>query len=96
MKGTTVPKIRITRAGIKTVTRFIVARAVSTTISSIITKNTEPENPYEVVSVHIGSFVLGEMVADLTKPYVDQQIDEIADLFAKDKNDTTEDTPVIS
>ena len=94
MKGTTVPNIRITRAGIKTVARFVVARTVSTTISLIIEKNAKPENPYEVASVHIGSFVLGEMVADMTKPYVDSQIDELAALFGK--TDPPAEDPAIS
>jgi hypothetical protein len=71
--------IRITRAGIKTVARFVVARAVSTTISLIIEKNTEPEKMHEIASVHIGSFVIGEWVGDAIKPYIDEQIDSAAD-----------------
>lgn len=82
------PNIRVTRAGIKTVARFIVARTVSTTISLIVHKNTEPENAYQIASVHVGAFVLGEFVGDLTKPYVDAQIDEIADLLAKRRDST--------
>jgi hypothetical protein len=81
-------KIHVTRAGIKTVVRFIVARSVSTSISLIVHKNTEPDNPLEVASVHVGAFVLGEFAADAVKPYVDAQIDEIADLIIKHKTDT--------
>lgn len=71
--------IRITRAGVKTVARFIVARAVSTTISLIVHKNADPETKLQEASVHVGAFVLGEFVADSLKPYVDDQVDWIAD-----------------
>lgn len=71
--------IRITRAGIKTVMRFVVARSVSTTISMLVHQNATPETKLQSASVHVGAFVIGEMVADTTKPYVDKQIDEIAE-----------------
>jgi hypothetical protein len=71
--------IRITRAGIKTVARFVAARSVSTSISLLVHHNTLPSTRIETASVHIGAFVLGEMVGDLTKPYVDKQIDAIGD-----------------
>lgn len=82
------PKIRVTRAGIKTVARFIVARSVSTTISLIVHKNTDPETKFQEASVHVGAFVLGEYVGDAVKPYVDKQIDEIADAIVKARTDT--------
>lgn len=81
---------RITRAGVKTVARFIVARAVSTSISLIIQKNTDPETRLETASVHIGAFVLGEWVGDAVKPYVDDQIDWAADTIEAVRNPTEE------
>lgn len=78
--------IRITRAGIKTVARFVVARAVSTSISLIVHKNADPETRLQLASVHVGAFVLGEWVGDAVKPYVDQQIDEAAELIATVRN----------
>lgn len=73
--------VRITRAGVKTVARFIVARAVQTTISLIVHKSAEPDTTYEVASVHVGAFVLGEWAGDSVKPFVNAQIDEAADFI---------------
>ena len=81
--------IRITRAGVKTVARFIVARAVQTTISLIAHKSADPETPYEVASVHIGAFVLGEWAGESCKPFVNSQIDEAADFIAALRGKTT-------
>lgn len=78
--------IRITRAGVKTVARFVVARAVSTTISLIVHKNADPETRLELASVHVGAFVLGEWVGDAIKPYVDEQIDSAADAIESVRN----------
>lgn len=75
-------QIKITRAGVKTVARFVVARAVSTSISLIVHKNTDPETRLENASVHIGAFALGEWAGDKIKPFIDEQIDEAAE-FAK-------------
>jgi hypothetical protein len=76
-------KICITRAGVKTVARFVVARAVSTSISLIIHKNSDPESRLEQASVHVGAFVIGEWAGDAIKPYVNSQIDEAADFIAQ-------------
>jgi uncharacterized membrane protein len=84
LKGPIV-KIKITRAGIKTVVRFVVARSVSTTISMLVHQNATPETKLEIASVHVGAFVIGEMVGEAAKPYVDKQIDEIAEGIEKIK-----------
>lgn len=78
--------MRITRAGVKTVARFVVARAVSSSISLIVHKNTDPETRLETASVHIGAFALGEWVGDKIKPYIDEQVDEAADLIKTVQN----------
>lgn len=75
---------------VKTVARFIAARAVSTTISLIVEKHADPETKLQAASVHVGSFVLGEWAGDAVKPYIDGQIDAVADMFAKDKSENAE------
>jgi hypothetical protein len=77
-----------TREGVKVIVRFIVARATAFTIVAIIRNNTDPDNPLETAGVFVGSHVLGEMVADATEPYVNNQIDEIADAIAAARNGT--------
>ena len=72
-------KIRITRAGVKTVARFVAARAVSTTLSLIIHKHADPETKLEIASVHIGAYVIGEWAGDAVKPFIDKEIDAAAD-----------------
>jgi hypothetical protein len=81
--------LRITRDRVKSVSRFIVARATSIMVVTVINQNVEPENRLQDASVFIGAHVLGEIVADATHGYVDKQIDELADLAAslKKKSD---------
>jgi hypothetical protein len=68
-----------TRDGIKTIVRFIVARSTSFTVMAIIRQNVEAENGLQDAGVFVGAYVIGDMVADATKPYVDRQIDEFAE-----------------
>jgi hypothetical protein len=68
-----------TRDGIKTITRFVVARATSFTVIALIRQNVETEKALQDAGVYIGSYVIGEMVADATHDYVNNQIDEFAD-----------------
>lgn len=70
-----------TRDGLKSYARFIVARATSITIVTVIHQNVDTDElaAHNRAGVFIGSHVLGEMVADATKPFVDRQIDELAD-----------------
>ena len=75
------PAIKITRAGVKAVARFVAARAVSTTISLIVHQNAAPGSRYQTASVHLGAMVLGEMVAGMTKQTVDDQVDFVADII---------------
>jgi hypothetical protein len=76
-----------TRDGVKTIVRFIVARATSITIVAIIDQNLETEelSAYKNAGVIIGSHVLGEMVADATHEYVDNKVDYFAELFTTAK-----------
>lgn len=75
-----------TRDGIKTISRFVVARLTSICVVTVISQNTDPETPLQTAGVFVGSHVLGEMVADATKPFVDRQIDEWADAVDAVKN----------
>lgn len=82
----TLPDLR-TRDGWKRVSRFIVARATSITVVTVINQNVDKDDlkTYEQVGVVVGSHVLGEMVAEATKPFVDKQIDSAADAIAEMK-----------
>lgn len=75
--------IKITRAGVKTVARFIAARAVSTTLSLIVHQNADPDTKLEIVSVHVGAYVIGEWAGDAIKPFIDKEIDAAADAIEK-------------
>jgi hypothetical protein len=74
-----------TREGVKTISRFVVARLTSICVVTVISQNTDPETPMQTAGVLVGSHVIGEMVADATKPFVDRQIDELADALAEAK-----------
>lgn len=77
-----------TREGLKSYARFIVARATSITIVTVIHQNVETDElaAHSRAGVLVGSHVLGEMVADATKPFVDRQIDDLADAINEMKN----------
>lgn len=77
------PNLR-TREGIKTVTRFIVARATSICVVTVINQNVDSDElrAHNRAGVFIGAHVIGEMVADATAPFVDKTIDEYADAIA--------------
>lgn len=77
-----------TREGIKSYARFIVARATSITIVTVIHQNVDTDelSGYNRAGVFVGSHVIGEMVADATKPFVDSQIDSLADAIHEMKN----------
>jgi hypothetical protein len=71
-----------TRDGIKTIVNFIVAKATTYTIMTLIRQNVDTENGLQDASLFIGAYVMGDMVGDATEPYVNKQIDEIADALA--------------
>ena len=56
----------------------VVGLGTSKIVGDIIKNNVSPEKTHEIVTVYAGSFVLGSMVADISRQYTDQKIDEIA------------------
>lgn len=86
-----------TREGIKSYARFIVARATSITIVTVVNQNIDTEElaARNRAGVFVGAHVLGEMVADATGPFVNRQIDEFADAMTAMKDlSTAEDDPI--
>lgn len=83
-----------TREGIKSIVRFIVARATSICVVTVINRTVDSDEEelraYQSASVFIGAHVIGEMVAEATAPFVDRQIDEIADMFSEAKEELAE------
>jgi hypothetical protein len=83
-----------TREGIKSIVRFIVARATSICVVTVINRTVESEEDelraYQSAGVFIGAHVIGEMVADATGPFVDRQIDELADMLTETKEAVAE------
>lgn len=62
----------------KTVTSTIVGVGTAKIINTIIKNNVAPETVTDKVTVTAGTFILGGMVADISKRYTDAKIDEIA------------------
>lgn len=70
-----------TRAA-KFVARTVVGSGVGLIVKDIITNNTNlPEGRYQKVAVIAGSVVIGMMVKDASKAYVDSQIDDTVAAF---------------
>lgn len=65
----------------KKVARFIVGQSVGHTIATALARNASAENPIEKTEVFIGSMVTGYVVADVTKPWIDQKVDDLFDMF---------------
>jgi hypothetical protein len=79
-----------TRAGVKTISRFLVARATSVTVGALITQNMDPETRLQALSLFVGSHAIGEIVADKTHEYVDKKVDMVADMLAEAKKQLQE------
>jgi hypothetical protein len=62
----------------KTVVSTIVGVGTAKIVGSIIGNNTSPETVIDKMTITAGTFVLGSMVADITKRYTDAKIDQIA------------------
>jgi len=77
----------------KSVARFVVARCVGTTISTVITQNVEVEKPVDKAQIVIGSHVIGSLVAKQTETYVDEKIDYLVATWIKLKQISNPDNP---
>lgn len=67
----------------KMVTSFVVGAGTSKIVTGIIQNNTSPEKLTDQVAIVAGGVVLGSMVADLSKKYTNDKIDEIALWYAE-------------
>jgi hypothetical protein len=63
------------------VVKFVVGAGASTISAKIIANHVQPENVIQKVTVTSGSVVIGMMVADASKKFVDTKIDEYVDAF---------------
>lgn len=60
----------------KAAASMIVGIGTSKIVHSIIDNNVETVAPVDKITVAAGSLVIGSMVADVTKKYLDTKIDE--------------------
>lgn len=63
---------------IKLATSTVVGIGTAKIVQSIALNNTSTEKLTDKVTVHAGAYVMGMMVADITKRYTDTKIDEVA------------------
>jgi hypothetical protein len=66
-------KIEVT----KNVVSFVVGIGTSQIVKTVIKNNVQPENLIEKITVTAGAVVLGSMVADASRKYTDDKIDEL-------------------
>lgn len=69
----------------KWITNQIVSRSVTATISLAIKQNVKPEKKRHAVYIYVGAWALGDMVGDVTEPYVDKTIDDYIEHYQKAK-----------
>lgn len=67
----------------KLAVNFVVGAGVTKIVTGIIKNNTNPEKLTDVVAIYSGGAMLGAMVADKTKDYTSEKIDEVADWWTK-------------
>lgn len=65
--------------GFKLATTTLVGIGTAKITKAIIANNIEPETDLDTITVNAGSIVLGMMVADASKKYTDNLIDETVD-----------------
>jgi hypothetical protein len=61
----------------KRATSIIVGFGTGKVVSSVIQNNTDPEKAIDKVAIAAASYVLGAMLADKTKAWTDEKIDEL-------------------
>lgn len=79
-----------TRAQVKTVANFIVARSVSAVVVTIAHQNVTPANRLQLAELYIGAYVLGSMAANAAQEHTEKQIDSLAEAIEKVKHISTE------
>lgn len=73
-------KLRFNKTTIaKRVVSTVVGVGTTLIINGIIENNTDPEKATDKVALKASGFVLGAMVADMTKEYTDAKIDDMID-----------------
>jgi hypothetical protein len=64
---------------VKLAVSAVVGAGTSRIVSGIVKNNTSPEKVTDVVSIVAGTWVLGGIVADVSKKYTDAKIDNAVD-----------------
>jgi hypothetical protein len=72
----------------KRVAKFVTTRTVSGTVVSLIHQNTTTYSVPQKVSLYIGAFLVGSMVADNAWDHTEKQIDDLTKAFKESKNST--------
>lgn len=67
----------------KWVANQVVSRSVTATISLAIKQNVAPEKKRHAAYIYVSAWVLGDMVGEMTEPYVDKTIDEYIETYQK-------------
>lgn len=75
----------------KFIARNIVATSVSFCVGAIIQQNVAVEKPADKAKLAIGSFAIGAMVADKSKEYVDNTVDELVSAWSDLKQNLQKD-----
>jgi hypothetical protein len=57
---------------------FVVCAGTTKIVHQIIVNNSQPKSTADLVSMTAGGFVIGAIVADASRKYTDEKIDEIA------------------
>ena len=67
------------RRGIKATVKFIAGVGAATITTQIIKNNTDPNNVIQKVTITIGAFALGSMLADAAMTQAGKDFDEAAE-----------------
>jgi hypothetical protein len=73
------------RDALKWVANQVVSRSVTATISLAIKQNVRPEKKRHVAYIYVGAWALGDMVGEMTEPYVNKTVDESIEHYRQAK-----------
>lgn len=69
----------------KTIARNVVGISVSYAVSAALAGNLNPTKTRHKVQAYIGAMAVGAMVADRARNWIDNEVDEIFDIYARFK-----------
>jgi hypothetical protein len=65
----------------KKATRTVVGLGITRVVSAVVKNNVPDGNFYNKVAIHVGIYVIGGMISEISKGFTDEKIDEVVTFY---------------